>query len=122
MRMATFKGRFVVKVNSSGYFEFQKEWRPLVAKDRSFYFAPTRCDDVFDLSPKKLYDMEVGLLEALAKDHNAGDISSAYKAESFEVYVDEEWQMHVPEAVLKSIGAKDTISLVGVLRKIVVSK
>lgn len=122
MRMATFKGRFVVKVDASGYFDFPIEWRPLVAKDRSFYFAPTRCDDVFDLTPKKLYDMEVGLLESLAKDHNVGDITSAYKEESFEAYVDEEWQMHVPEAVMKAVGAKGEISLVGALRKIMVCK
>ena len=122
MRMSTFKGRFVVKVDSSGKFDFPKEWRPLVAKDRSFYFAPTRCDDVFDLTPKKLYDMEVGLLEALVKDNNVGDIASAYKDESFEAYVDKEWQMHIPKAILKSIGAKDEISLLGALRKIMVSK
>ena len=116
-----FSGVFYVKVDHDGYIVFPEEWRHLVAKDRTFYFAPTHCNDTFDLTPQRLYDAEVGLLAALSTEKGMGDITLAYRSESFKVVVEEDWRMRVPKTVLDAVGAKDTITLVGGVRKILVS-
>lgn len=121
-RKKMFSGVFHVRVDSDGCIDFPAEWRHFVAADRTFYFAPTRCDNIFDLSPKKLYDMEVSLLSAVSNKKGIGDIAKEYRDESFKVFIDEGWKLYVPKPVLDAIGTSEAISLIGTMRKITVCK
>lgn len=120
-RGGSFTGSFAANIDDSGCFVFPEEWRRYISKDRTFYFAPSNSEKSFTLSPKEVFDLELALSEELAKTNKlAIGLAEEYTRGAFKEVADEGWRLHVPAAVMESLGAKSSLTLVGGFKDIMV--
>ena len=120
---SVFCGSYELSIDSEGCIVFPDEWREFIGKDRIFYFAPTRVEDMFNLYPKAQYDLEYGFLKELAKsDPKARPFLEKEISLCIKEVADAEWRLHIPAKVIKALGAKNRLALLGGMKTIIVQR